>query len=310
VGSVSRLFGAYIIVDWSAAEGRGTGANSVWLAVIKRDVRFRLTAPELHNPPTRAEAAALLRSLLADLARRNEKALIGFDFNLGFPEGTAERMKLEGEPWAALWKFLGARVVDKPDNTNNRFQVAATMNRLMTGAARPFWGAPARQAQTTLSSTKPPAGAVDVPREFRRTELATQGKGKAGAKSVWQMHGAGVVGGQTLLGIAAAKRLLDELGPAGAVWPFSFGWRAPTPADLEPLRALLVEVYPSIFPVAPEAGEVKDRAQVRAVAEHLARLDEQGRLAALFNPPMTVKPEDVAAVEREEGWILGAGVAA
>lgn len=305
---MSRLFGAYVIVDWSAAEGRSTGANSVWIAVVKRDVRFRLTKPELHNPATRAEAEALLRSILADLARRNEKALIGFDFNLGFPEGTAERMKLDGEPWAALWKFLGARVVDKADNTNNRFQVAATMNRLMTGAARPFWGAPARQAQTTLSTTKPPAGATDIPPEFRRTELAAQGgKPKANAKSVWQMHGAGVVGGQTLLGIAAAKRLLDELGPAGAVWPFSFGWRAPTAADLEPLRALIVEVYPSLFPVKPEPGEVKDRAQVRETAEHLARLDEQGKLAALFAPPKTATAEDVAAVEREEGWILGAG---
>lgn len=302
---MSRLFGAYIIVDWSAAEGRKTGESSVWLGVVKRDVRFRPVF-EAHNPATRAEAATLLRTILADLTRRGERALVGFDFCLGFPEGTAERMKLAGEPWAALWKFLGARVVDKPDNTNNRFQVAATMNRLMTGAARPFWGAPARQAQTTLSTTKPPAGATDVPADFRRTERATQGKGKAGAKSVWQMHGAGVVGGQTLLGVAAAKRLLDELGPVAAVWPFSFGWRAPTAETLAPLRVLMVEVYPSLFPVKAEPGEVKDRAQVRETAEHLARLDEQGRLAALFAPPKAATLEDVAAVEREEGWILGA----
>ena len=303
---MSRLFGAYIVVDWSAAEGRKTGEGSVWVGVVKRDVRFRPTF-EAHNPATRLEAEKLLRDLLADLGRRNERALIGFDFGLGFPEGTAAKLGLDGEqPWAALWRWLAGRVVDKADGTNNRFQVAATMNRLMTGAARPFWGAPARQAQTTLSTTKPPPGATDVPPEFRRTELATQGKGKAGAKSVWQMHGAGVVGGQTLLGIAAAQRLLTELGAAGAVWPFSFGWRAPTADDLAPLKALIVEVYPSLLPVKPEPGEVKDRAQVRETAEHLARLDEGGKLAALFAPPRTATPEDVAAVEREEGWILGA----
>jgi hypothetical protein len=305
---MARLFGAYIVVDWSAAEGRKTGPDSVWIALVKRDVRFRLTPPELHNPPTRAEAEALLRTMLADLGRRNERALIGFDFGLGFPEGTAAAAKLHGEPWAATWKFLAARVVDKADNTNNRFQVAATLNRLMTGAARPFWGAPARQAQTTLTTTKPPPGATDTPPEFRRTERATQklGRGKAGAKSVWQLVGAGAVGGQTLLGIAAAARLLTELGDKGAVWPFSFGWRAPTPADLEPLRALLVEVYPSLLEITPESGEVKDRAQVRLTAEHLARLDETGKLGALFAASKTATAEDVAAVEGEEGWILGA----
>lgn len=305
---MSRLFGAYIIVDWSAAEGRRQGPDSVWIAVVRRDVRFRLTPAELHNPATRAEAAALLRTLLADAERRNEKALVGVDFGLGFPEGTAAALKLEGAPWQAIWALLANRVVDKADNTNNRYQVAATMNRLMTGAARPFWGCPARQAQTTLTTTKPPPGATDVPPEFRRTELATHklGRGKAGAKSVWQMHGAGTVGGQTILGIATIARLVAEMGAAAAVWPFSFGWRAPTAADLDPLRAVFCEVYPSLLDIAPEAAEVKDRAQVRTAAEHFARLDEQGRLTALFAPKAGTSADDIAAVEREEGWILGA----
>ena len=51
---VPRLFGAYVVVDWSAAEGRKTGEQSLWIGVMKRDVRFRL-AYEAHNPPTRAE---------------------------------------------------------------------------------------------------------------------------------------------------------------------------------------------------------------------------------------------------------------
>ena len=51
---MSRLFNAYIIVDWSAAEGRKTGEQSLWIGVMKRDVRFRL-AYEPHNPATRTE---------------------------------------------------------------------------------------------------------------------------------------------------------------------------------------------------------------------------------------------------------------
>ena len=74
---MSRLFGAYIVVDWSAAEGRRQGPDSVWVALVRRDVRFRLMPAELHNPATRAEAAALLRTLIADAGRRNEKVLLG-----------------------------------------------------------------------------------------------------------------------------------------------------------------------------------------------------------------------------------------
>nr|WP_222934379.1 cobalamin biosynthesis protein CbiG [Caulobacter sp. 17J80-11] len=298
------MFDAYVIVDWSAAEGRKTGADSVWIGVMKRDVRFRLSY-EAHNPATRAEAEALLRNLLADFRRRGEKVLVGFDFCLGLPEGTAARLGLEGEPWTATWKFLGQNVVDKPDNSNNRFQVAAKMNRLMTDEARPFWGGPARQAQRWLSTTKPDS-LGDIP-EYRRCELATRKLGaKSMAKSVWQMHGAGAVGGQSLVGIAAVRRLVEELGPAAAVWPFGTGWRALTPADVQPLSVVVAEVYPVLQPTAPEPGEVKDATQVRGAAEAFAKLDDADRLGALFAPPAGTSDADVAVVEREEGWILGA----
>ena len=54
---MSRLFGAYVVVDWSAAEARKTGEQSLWIGVVKRDVRLRLGACEKHNPPTRAEGS-------------------------------------------------------------------------------------------------------------------------------------------------------------------------------------------------------------------------------------------------------------
>ncbi|HYF22262.1 MAG TPA: cobalamin biosynthesis protein CbiG [Caulobacteraceae bacterium] len=300
---MKRLFGAYVVVDWSAGEGKKTGADSVWIGVMRRDVRFRL-AYESHNPATRAEAEALLRTILSDHARRGERVLLGFDFCLGLPRGTAERLKLAGEPWAATWKFLGQNVVDKPDNTNNRFQVAAKINRMITDEPRPFWGAPARQAQRWLSTTKPaPLG--DVP-EFRLTEERTRKLGtKAMAKSVWQMHGAGAVGGQTLLGIAMVRRLVEGLGASAAVWPFGTGWRELTPADVEPLSVLVAEIYPPLFPTAAESGEVKDATQVRGVCEALAKLDDKGGLSALFAPPKDMGEEERAVVEREEGWILG-----
>jgi hypothetical protein len=300
---VARLFDAYIVADWTAAETKKLGDNSLWIGVAKRDVRFRLYT-ETHNVATRAEGEALLNSLLAEHRKRGDRVLVGLDFNFGFPTGTAARVKLEGTPWQALWKFLAGNVVDKADNTNNRYQVAAKMNRLMTDEAWPFWGAPAKQAQRWLTTTKPSHGTGDIP-EFRATENAAR-KGRLQPKSVWQMHGAGAVGGQTLVGVPVVRRLLEKLGPSAAVWPFGTGWRELTPADVEPLSALVVEVWPSIFDGKPAEGEYKGQAQVRSTAEALARMDDAGDLARAFAPPKGATPELIEKVEQEEGWILGA----
>lgn len=179
------------------------------------------------------------------------------------------------------------------------------MNRLMTDEAWPFWGAPAKQAQRWLTTTKPPVGSgADIP-EFRATEDAVR-KGRLQPKSNWQMHGAGAVGGQTLVGIPAVRRLLEKLGASGAVWPFGTGWRALGTDDVEPLSALVVEVYPSMWDAVPNPGEVKDQAQVRITAEHFARLDEAGDLEKAFAPPKGASDALIAQVEQEEGWILGA----
>jgi hypothetical protein len=299
---VARLFDAYIIVDWSAAEARKTGEQSVWIGVAKRDARFR-PAFESHNPATRAEGEALIRKLVSEAMRRGERTLIGFDFALGYPAGTAARLKLDGTPWSAMWRFIGSEVKDKADNTNNRFAVANKMNRLMTDGPRPFWGAPAKQVQTWLSATKPD-GVYDGTAEFRATEEAAI-RGKQRPKSVWQMHGAGVVGGQALLGIALLSRLVADWGSAVAVWPFGTGWQALTPELVEPLSVVVTEVWPSLLPQKPEPGEVKDETQVRTLAQHLLRLDEKGELGQLFAPPAKASAKLKSQVEGEEGWILG-----
>jgi hypothetical protein len=301
---VPRLFNAYVMVDWSAASAPKTGKDSVWIGVMKRDVRFRLTF-EAHNPPTRDAGMATLREVLADLRRRGERALIGFDFPLGFPRGAAAQLKLDPADWSGLYAFLAHNVVDKPNNVNNRFAVAAKINRLMTDEARPFWGCPTNDAQRWLTTTKPVGEFKDIPPALRYAEEATQGRGKAGAKSVWQTFGNGTVGGQALVGIPRVKQLLDELGEKAKVWPFQTGWRTQAEADLAGLEVVMAEIYPALGDVKPEPGEVVDRAQVRALCEHFARLDEADRLGAAFAPQTAQTTEVLDAVEREEGWILG-----
>ncbi len=298
---MARLFNAYLVVNWSAASKPTTGADSVWIGVLKRDVRFRL-AFEAHNPPTRAEAEKLLVGLLDDRAKRSERTLLGLDFPLGFPRGLAAALKLPGEePWRAVWNQLDRMVKDKADNTNNRFGVGSEINRRVTGGPFPFWGVPPKDALTTL---QPKRGrnheAGDLP-EFRHTELAVKG-----SSPVWKLYYQGSVGGQAILGIPVVRRLKLARGGAVRVWPFETGWKALTDASLAGVDVVAAEVGPSLVKAAPLPGEVKDAAQVRALAEHFARLDEAGKLGELFAPPRAIPAEVVADVEREEGWILGA----
>ena len=299
-----RLFSAYVIVDWSAASKPATGADSIWIGVLKRDVRFRM-AFESFNPATRAEAEAKLNAILEDLAKRSERALVGFDFPLGFPRGFAAAMKTPGEnPWRVAWDYLAKMVADKPTNVNNRFNVGAQVNRLLTGGPFPFWGCPPKDVQTTLSATKSRGHeAGDIP-EFRHAELVAKG-----AASIWKTYYNGSVGGQAILGIPVVRRLKLARGDAAKVWPFETGFKTLTEADLDGVDVVFAEVYPSLLKPQGAPGEVKDLMQVRTLAEHFARLDEANKLGPLFGPPADTAADVVLDAETEEGWILGAGAA-
>lgn len=283
------------MVDWSASAKPTTGPDSIWVGVLKRNVRFQM-AFEAHNPSTRAEAEKLLNTVLDDLQRKRERTLVGFDFPLSFPRGTAAALKLQGAPWRAMLDFVSKEVKDLPTNVNNRFQVGAKMNRLMTGEAFPFWGAPARDEQTMLSAKRVREHGPDDLPEFRLAEAAIKGP-----SSIWKLYYQGSVGGQALTGLPVIKRLREAR--KVKLWPFETGWQKLAPADLADTDAVFAEIYPSMFATKPNAGEVKDEAQVRGACERFNALDEKGQLAALFGPAKDDARRET--VEHEEGWILG-----
>jgi hypothetical protein len=293
-----RLFQAYVMVDWSASSKPVTGADSIWIGVMKRNVRFQM-AFEAHNPATRTAAEKLLEEILGDLRRKSERALVGFDFPLGFPRGTAAALKLSGSaPWRQLLDFVTKEVKDKPTNENNRFQVGAKMNRLMTGEAFPFWGAPARDAQTMLSVKRVRDHRSDDLPEFRLAEESAKG-----TSSIWKLYYQGSVGGQALTGMPVVSRIRDARGEKARIWPFETGWKPLVPSDLAGVDSVFAEIYPSLFAGKTAAGAVKDEVQVRAVCERFNALDEKGQLGALFGPAKDDPRR--GAVEGEEGWILG-----
>ncbi len=297
---MARLFNAYVIAHWSAGAKPTTGADSIWIGVLKRDVRFRF-AFESHNPDTRAKAEALIVSILADRSKRRERALLCFDFPLGFPRGLAAGLKLAGEePWRATWNQLARMVKDKADNTNNRFGVGSEINRRLTGGPFPFWGCPPRDALTTLQPKHGREhGPGDLP-EFRYAEIAAKS-----ASPVWKLYYAAAVGGQAILGIPMARRVKTAYGEKLKVWPFETGWKALIETDLAGVEAVIAEIHPAIVGAQPAPKETKEAAQVRVLAEHLARLDEAGKLGPLFGPAKATAPEVLEAAVSEEGWMLG-----
>ena len=102
------------------------------------------------------------------------------------------------------------------------------------------------------------------------------------------------------------RRLKLARGEAMKVWPFETGWKALSEADLAGVDVVAAEVYPSLLKITPQPGEAKDLAQVRAVAEHFAKLDEAGKLGVAFAPAKDTAADVVVDAEREEGWVLGA----
>lgn len=297
---MARLFNAYVMVDWSAANKPTTGKNSIWIGVLKRNVRLQLVF-ESHNPSTRAAAEKQIATILDDLIRRGDRILLGFDFPLGFPHGTAAALKQPDAPyWKAMHALIAKEIKDKADNTSNRFPVAASLNFRISGGPFPFWGCTERDALNTLTPTKSRAhGEGDLP-EFRHADREAKG-----ASPVWKLSFPGSVGSQALLGIPVVKRLKEARGDALRMWPFETGWKRLTPEDLDGVEIVCAEIYPSLALKPGAAGdEIPDLAQVRAIAEYYAARDEKGQLAALFGPKAADDPR-LKDVTREEGWILG-----
>ena len=298
---MARLFDSYIIVDWSAASKPNSGEDSIWIGAQTRDARFKLKF-EAANPDTRAKAEAALKAVLQRLTKRGDRVLVGVDFPLGYPRGFADAIKAPGEgpPWQRIHDFLTREMKDRPDNQNNRFALAARMNRLISDGPFPFWGCPKRDVLTTLSMKKTREHGPETLPEWRLSEENMRSINKAKPHSVWKLAYAGAVGGQALTGIPVIHRLATSIG-GSAVWPFQ---TEPLASD-HPYNVVFAEVYPSLLSTKPLEAEIKDRAQVRQLSAHYASLDDAGKLAAVFDLPADLNEESRHQVTSEEGWILG-----
>jgi precorrin-8X/cobalt-precorrin-8 methylmutase len=290
------LFDAYIIVDWSAANTRNTGRDSIWYTVYRREDRY-LRRRALANPATRENATTSLGNILARLVKSGRRVLVGFDFPFGYPAGTAERLGFRGLPWRHMWQNVADRVMDDHTNKNNRIDVAEDLNQALTAEPFPFWGNVREETRPYLRRRGRRTHGVNDLAEWRLCDV----RGRT-TSSVWQLAGAGSVGSQVLTGIPRVWQLRCDprLALVTHIWPFETGLSY----DSRP-QIILAEVYPSIIKPIAIPNKPKDAGQIVALARYFADLDEDGRLGALFRGNKDLSPAEKSVVELEEAWVLG-----
>lgn len=270
-------FDTIVMVDWSAAAtAPKTGrADTIW-AAIARDGAVGEAAYLGH----RIDAEAWLTDLFEAELAAGRRVLAGFDFPFGYPAGFAEALTGHADPFA-LWDWLEARIEDSR-TANNRFDIAAEINARLPGIG-PFWGNGLKRDIPHLPRLGTDRRDMPFP-ERRRAEMAAPR-----AFPVWQLSGAGAVGGQVLMGLPVLARLRRRFAGHVSVWPFE---HPDTPL-------VIAEVWPSLLADEVQAaltaqGGIKDARQVELLAAAIAGLSEAD-LAALL-----------AVEDTEEGWILGA----
>jgi precorrin-8X/cobalt-precorrin-8 methylmutase len=143
-------FDAYLMVDWSASSRPVTGSDSVWYCLVVR-TGVNLSVAALENPTTRRRAMTEINDILRGLARREQMVLVGFDFPYGYLAGFADALGVTDTPaWIGVWR----EIVDRDDNSNNRFEVAGNLNCRVSNSCCPFWGCPKGRESATMSCNK------------------------------------------------------------------------------------------------------------------------------------------------------------
>jgi len=261
------LFDHYVIVDWSAAARPRQGRDSIW--ICHRGPHGESS----ENPATRHLAKGLLAEILAAATGGRERVLLGFDFPFGYPAGFARRLGLTGTPWRALWDEIAGLLHDNENNTNDRFEVGATLNRRVSGGQFPFWGCPPKKVGEFLGPRHHRGHTSDEPIKERRLI----DEWMVGAQPCWKLAYTGSVGSQTLTGIPVVRELRDNPRWAGRahIWPFETGLGLP-----DKTQFVFAEVWPSWWKkeIRPEYGPPNDKAQVRTVAEIFDARDRAGEL--------------------------------
>ena len=278
-------FDTILVVDWSAGRRapEKPSRDAIWLG---------LTCAGIPQEPMycrdRQQAEAAITDLIRTEMAQGRRLLAAFDFPFGYPGGFTRHVT-GSDDTLALWDWFERHIIDTPDGSNNRFDVAETLNALFDGPG-PFWGKSHKDRWPGVPYRK--AGIkFDQIAEKRLCDTVSKA-----ASSCFQMSFPPTVGGQIMMGLPVLARLRRLMGVR--VWPLEDWTEAPV---------VLAEIWPGLIEQAVQTtlatlppGAIRDREQVRLLANALSRLPP-AELDGLMS--------DLPAAASEEAWILGAGQA-
>ncbi|MDQ2906816.1 MAG: cobalamin biosynthesis protein CbiG [Chloroflexota bacterium] len=310
-----RLFDTYLAVDWSARNTPSPAAPSRDALWVGEQCAAGLPAAETPGETywrTRQACITYIRTRLLHHTQHGRRVFLGFDFPYGYPAGYAAALDLSGDasPWRRIWNTLSRLIVDHPDNSNNRFTVAAALNvQCGEPIPGPLWGCPVETRFPTLAPTSP-GYPYPVRLGLALERLRQVDRLERGMQPIWKLYGNGSAGSQALVGIPALQRLRDDpaLIDISLVWPFETGFTPLSIPDQGPF-ILHAEIWPGLVSdrLDPTLA-IRDQAQVRAMVRWLAELDQDGKLATLFSAPTHLSSQALNECREEEGWTLGAGI--
>ena len=314
--SNNTLFDTYIMVDWSARDEPGPQnrkenklkKDNIWIGEVKRlgdGLSFSQTYCR-----TRARAFRHLEVNLQDQIKEGKRVLVGFDFAFGYPEGFAELLTGKAD-WKGVWEYLTENLEDDELNENNRFAMAAGINKVCESAG-PFWGLAKGYDLEGITAKSPWKGVDELNfkdktiRRLRHTDARTPG-----TQEVWKLYGAGSVGSQALTGIPVVWKLrnLKGLKKDSYIWPFETMMLEKEVLEKK-AKVVFAEIFPSLADERVKElgrdrenndGKPKDQLQVWAMTEVLAQADESGELMNWFVEaaalPKVVRTEEAAILQ-------------
>lgn len=288
----------YIGVDWSAASKPILGANSIWMSILGDHDSHGFTA----NISTRGEFRRILGNFLRTQMGLGQRAYLGVDFALSYPAdyqrdliGALESPR-ENALANATREHISALVVDEGNNTNNRFEVAASLNRAV--GYRSFWGRPTGLALPSELEPWLDCHVENTPiTRHRACEQVARTYSGGYISSVFQLYGAGAVGSQSLLGLALLHGLANDLRIAFQYWP----------EDTSDGAVTVIETWPTLFRHEVDSPDLpsdlsRDERDARAIALWLKRYvhDYTTEYARL-----SLEQRFSQRFPASEGWIAG-----
>jgi precorrin-8X/cobalt-precorrin-8 methylmutase len=217
--------------------------------------------------------------------------------------------------WLAAWQYLTEAIKDdegsvlhrKPTNRSNRFDVANTINSLLSlspEAAGPFWCASPEAGYSYIPQSRPQQP-FQTGQGFSIQPLRLTDQ-RARSGTPFRLFGTASVGSQSLTGIPRLNNLRfdSRFATRSAIWPFETGWATKAKWLPDDVSILHAEIYPSVR--EPNADLIKDRGQVRSMWAWARDLDRQELPWSEFARPTEIdpgSPEDIAIL-LTEGWIL------